>query len=199
MPPHDMIEKSGDQNRTLFFEKDEDGSWRTKNENKSSLSSRSVCENLTEVIMTETAKKKKAPNEPDHTPEMFRFFVDLLEKMFKYDPLQRIKPDDALNHPFVASIVKDQVSSSNKSKSTVSETDETSPNFKGGNNDSSSNLSFGSEQESISRNKSLDVGDISFGVSTRSTSRRGASNRSTSSQQNRGRRVTKSSKQSEKG
>ena len=199
MPPHDMIEKSGDQNRTLFFEKDEDGSWRTKNENKSSLSSRSVCENLTEVIMTETAKKKKAPNEPDHTPEMFRFFVDLLEKMFKYDPLQRIIPDDALNHPFVASIVKDQVSSSNKSKSTVSETDETSPNFKGGNNDSSSNLSFGSEQESISRNKSLDVGDISFGVSTRSTSRRGASNRSTSSQQNRGRRVTKSSKQSEKG
>lgn len=37
--------------------------------------------------------------------EEFRF-LDLVSKMLKFDPLKRITPDEALNHPFFTQMVE---------------------------------------------------------------------------------------------
>lgn len=193
MPPHDMIEKSADQTRSLFFEKYDDGSWNLKDEQESFQSKLSVHESLTEVIQTEKVKKKKfTPNEAGQSSDLLFLFVDLLQKIFVYDPALRIKPDEALNHPFVANI-----RSSVRNKSSASENDDTNHNFKRGANDGSGDLSSKMEQDSLSRNKSFDTSDMSSGVSTRSATRRVTADRSLGSPRSRTRRATKSGKQSE--
>lgn len=40
--------------------------------------------------------------EPNHTPNDYAQFIDLLEKMLAYDPEKRITPMQALHHPFLA-------------------------------------------------------------------------------------------------
>ncbi len=57
---------------------------------------------LMEIISAETHRKKKyPPSETGNSPRNYELFVDLIHRMLTYDPRKRIRPDEALNHPFV--------------------------------------------------------------------------------------------------
>jgi serine/threonine protein kinase len=57
---------------------------------------------LMEVIRAETSRKKKyPPSETGNSPRNYELFVDLIHRMLAYDPRKRIKPEEAMNHPFV--------------------------------------------------------------------------------------------------
>jgi len=57
---------------------------------------------LMEIISAETHRKKKyPPSETGNSPRNYELFVDLIHRMLTYDPRKRIKPEEALNHPFV--------------------------------------------------------------------------------------------------
>lgn len=57
---------------------------------------------LSEVIRADSTRKKKYPtSETGNSPQNYELFVDLIHQMLAYDPRQRIRPEDALNHPFV--------------------------------------------------------------------------------------------------
>ena len=38
--------------------------------------------------------------DPGHNPEDYAKFIDLIERMLAYDPKNRIRPEQALTHPF---------------------------------------------------------------------------------------------------
>mmetsp|Transcript_22305 Transcript_22305/g.25833 ORF Transcript_22305/g.25833 Transcript_22305/m.25833 type:complete len:651 (+) Transcript_22305:782-2734(+) len=57
---------------------------------------------LMDIISAETHRKKKyPPSETGNSPHNYKLFVDLIHRMLTYDPRKRIKPEEALNHPFV--------------------------------------------------------------------------------------------------
>jgi serine/threonine protein kinase len=57
---------------------------------------------LMEVIRAESHRKKKyPPSETGNSPQNYEDFVDLIHRMLAYDPQQRIKPTEALEHPFI--------------------------------------------------------------------------------------------------
>jgi dual specificity tyrosine-phosphorylation-regulated kinase 1 len=123
MVPDRMLDQAGDQTKLQFFEKgksklDKDN-WKlrqTKKASKSESSSSSQQEkpkqpvvpsldpiaSLTEVITAGSRQKKKfPPSEAHNSPRNYALFVDLVYKMLAYEPSERIKPQEALNHPFV--------------------------------------------------------------------------------------------------
>jgi dual specificity tyrosine-phosphorylation-regulated kinase 1 len=124
MVPEHMLDQSNDQHRLQFFERrraptgrDE---WAVKQQNtgasraasssspaqqaKQVVPSPDPIASLTEVIRAETHRKKKhPPSETGNSPRNYDMFVDLIYRMLSYDPRERIKPDDALNHPFISS------------------------------------------------------------------------------------------------
>lgn len=109
MMPTNIIERCSNQNRDQFFDKNGSG-WIVKNkENSSEISKPSLKPpnadyrtSLAEVIMSETMKKKKNPqNEPEHSAHNYELFVDLIYRMLAYDPALRISPSEALKHPFI--------------------------------------------------------------------------------------------------
>jgi len=66
------------------------------------IPSENAVTSLMEVISAETQRKKKyPPSETGNSPRNYELFVDLIHKMLTYDPRKRIKPEEALNHPFV--------------------------------------------------------------------------------------------------
>jgi dual specificity tyrosine-phosphorylation-regulated kinase 1 len=59
---------------------------------------------LMELIRTGNRQKKKfPPSEAYNSERNYEMFVDLVHKMLSYEPSERIKPFDALNHPFLVS------------------------------------------------------------------------------------------------
>mmetsp|Transcript_7946 Transcript_7946/g.11823 ORF Transcript_7946/g.11823 Transcript_7946/m.11823 type:complete len:657 (-) Transcript_7946:66-2036(-) len=104
MPPVEMIEKSSDQNRLQFFRRNNDSMWVSKSDvgiNASRTSTQNTAhQSLTEVITAERSKKNKS-GDPNHSPQLYAQFVDLIQKMFIYEPAARITPDEALMHPFI--------------------------------------------------------------------------------------------------
>jgi serine/threonine protein kinase len=59
---------------------------------------------LMEVIGAETNRKKRFPqSETGNSTRNYELFVDLIYRMLSYDPEKRIKPEAALNHPFITS------------------------------------------------------------------------------------------------
>ena len=118
MVPMTMVEKADDQHRLQFFERISNRSgredWVVKQQASSSrgggaapddtvvVPSINPIATLTEVIRGDATRKKKYPvNETGNSPVNYELFVDLIHSMLAYDPLQRIKPEDALNHPFI--------------------------------------------------------------------------------------------------
>ncbi|GMI13914.1 hypothetical protein TrLO_g4365 [Triparma laevis f. longispina] len=102
--PNEMIEKSPVNNRSVFFDHTADG-WKMKNPPKSS-SSRGKYQletrSLSEIIGADTGGPRgQRLNEDGHSPQHYAIFVDLVQKMLHYDPAERIKPADALRHPFI--------------------------------------------------------------------------------------------------
>ena len=66
------------------------------------IPSKSPTRSLMEIISAETHRKKKyPPSETGNSPRNYELFVDLIHRMLTYDPRQRIKPEEALHHPFV--------------------------------------------------------------------------------------------------
>ena len=66
------------------------------------IPSESPARSLMEIISAETHRKKKyPPSETGNSPRNYELFVDLVHRMLTYDPQKRIKPEEALNHPFV--------------------------------------------------------------------------------------------------
>jgi len=66
------------------------------------IPSESPATSLMEIISAETHRKKKyPPSETGNSPRNYELFVDLIHRMLTYDPRKRIKPEEALNHPFV--------------------------------------------------------------------------------------------------
>lgn len=66
------------------------------------IPSESPARSLMEIISAETHRKKKyPPSETGNSPRNYELFVDLIHRMLTYDPRKRIKPEEALNHPFV--------------------------------------------------------------------------------------------------
>lgn len=58
---------------------------------------------LMQVIRAETHRKKKyPPSETGNSPQNYELFVNLIHRMLTYDPKIRIKPEEAMNHPFLA-------------------------------------------------------------------------------------------------
>ena len=66
------------------------------------IPSENPARSLMEIISAETHRKKKyPPSETGNSPRNYELFVDLIHRMLTYDPRKRIKPEEALNHPFV--------------------------------------------------------------------------------------------------
>ena len=127
MVPTHMLDQANDHHRLQFFERGRDAQWAIKqvntgtSRNSSSSSqqqqqqqqgqqsskqvvvpSRDPIASLTEVIKAETHRKKKyPPSETGNSPRNYELFVDLIFRMLSYDPRQRIKPEEALNHAFI--------------------------------------------------------------------------------------------------
>ena len=130
-----MLDQAGDSHRLQFFEKVIDPAtgetrWNIKQYNDRSSSrgggsasspqpskpsdgavvvvpSSDPVASLTEVIQAETHRKKKTqPTESGNSQRNYQLFVDLIYKMLTYDPRYRIKPEDALKHPFITELSK---------------------------------------------------------------------------------------------
>jgi serine/threonine protein kinase len=125
MVPNAMLENASDQHRLQFFEKKiavgGTEEWAVRQVRTSSSSSRPSSSqqqqqqpkqivvpsrdpvaSLTEVICSETHRKKKfPPSEARNTAHNYELFIDLVHRMLAYDPKARIKPHEALNHPFI--------------------------------------------------------------------------------------------------
>jgi dual specificity tyrosine-phosphorylation-regulated kinase 1 len=122
--PNHLIMKAPEQNRNQFFEQVptsgfgggfgggfKSTSWRLRSVNpsgKESSSSRSRSSNatLSEIIGAETGGPRgQRLSEEGHTPANYAVFVDLVSRMLDYDPDTRIKPEEALRHPFIEQIL----------------------------------------------------------------------------------------------
>ena len=115
-----MLDKANDTHRLQFFERvrssftDRD-EWCIKQTNTSSSSrggsssanrqqsdNTAVVEPSTDPIASlSKVIKKHPPSESGNSPRNYQLFVDLVYRMLAYDPAERIKADEALNHPFI--------------------------------------------------------------------------------------------------
>ena len=120
-----MLEQASDQHRLQFFEKKTEmgqDQWVIRQESTGQTSrhptpqstqekqskeiiipSEDPIASLTEVIKAENSRKKKyPPSETGNSPQNYQLFVDLIHRMLAYDPKDRIRPGEALKHPFIA-------------------------------------------------------------------------------------------------
>lgn len=121
MVPDSMLERSSDQIKSQFFVRsrlpsgEEEWTIRQVKQPKSGESpaeppeqlivpSRDPIASLTEVITAGSRQKKKFPqSEAYNSQRNYELFIDLVYKMLAYEPSQRITPEEALEHPFIAS------------------------------------------------------------------------------------------------
>lgn len=119
MVPKQMLEKSSDSVKLQFFEKTKSVSgqdeWSVKQTKQSSSKSDAPVEpkeivipstdpiaSLSAVITAGNRQKKKfPPSEAYNSQRNYELFIDLVYKMLAYNPEDRIKPDEAMNHPFI--------------------------------------------------------------------------------------------------
>lgn len=131
MVPFSMLDKANDQHRLQFFDRVRRSSgreeWVIKQQQNASSSrgggasaaspsspnpgsvvvipSTDPIATLTEVIRADSTRKKKYPtSETGNSPQNYELFVDLVHQMLAFDPRQRIRPDDALSHPFITEL-----------------------------------------------------------------------------------------------
>jgi dual specificity tyrosine-phosphorylation-regulated kinase 1 len=120
MVPMHMLEQASDTHRLQFFEKaktdagveewtirqvpaSSSSSPRTSSSPKKIVPGKDPIKSITDVVGADTTRKKKhPPSETGNSPRNYELFVDLVYKMLTYDPRHRIKPEEALEHPFIA-------------------------------------------------------------------------------------------------
>lgn len=100
MVPHDVIESMEDEKRNDYhFERSLDGSWvlgRRENQNERIMPSTDPKTSLKDIF-----RNKKGSSELQENINEYDIFIDLIYKMLTYRPDERIRPDDALRHPFI--------------------------------------------------------------------------------------------------
>jgi dual specificity tyrosine-phosphorylation-regulated kinase 1 len=123
MVPDGMLDRGGDQTKLQFFEqvrtasgrsvwtirqtkrptsKSDSSSTQQEQPTKTVVPSTDPIASLTEVITAGSRQKKKfPPSEAHNSPRNYQLFVDLVYQMLAYEPSERIKPHEALNHPFI--------------------------------------------------------------------------------------------------
>ena len=119
MVPDAMLERSSDQIKSQFFERNMTGSrpeWQVRQTKPTKSGDTTPAEapkqpivpstdpirSLTEVVTAGTRQKKKfPPSEAYNSQRNYELFIDLVYKMLAYEPSERIKPEQALEHPFI--------------------------------------------------------------------------------------------------
>ena len=127
MVPDDMLAAAGGERRDQFFQRGPDGTWTVRaaaapdpdpggsaaaaaaaGGAASSLPavvvpSADPTRSLRAAVTREAGRKKRhASDDPHHSARQYDSFVDLVRRMLAYRPAERLRPDDALAHPFVA-------------------------------------------------------------------------------------------------
>lgn len=102
MVPTDMIERASETPKSQFFERiglpGEHERWVIRQSN--TIPSDDPIKSLREVI---GAQRNRTSSESGNTPENYKMFVDLINRMLAYEPEERISPEEALQHPFILS------------------------------------------------------------------------------------------------
>ena len=124
MVPPEMLDRSSSTVKSQFFEKKTNTAgqeeWRIRQTKKSAKSETSSSPteatdpkdpivpstrpiaSLTEEITAGNRQKKKfPPSEVYNSQRNYELFIDLVYKMLAFKPEERIKPTEALNHPFI--------------------------------------------------------------------------------------------------
>jgi len=129
MVPDDMLDRSNDHTRSQFFDKKKgqrewtlrqqkesksDGKETSKQPQEFVAPSTDPIASLTEVVTAGAQQKKKyPPSEAHNSQRNYELFVDLVYKMLAYNPEERIKPPDALEHPFLTMVETSTTSARN--------------------------------------------------------------------------------------
>mmetsp|Transcript_30538 Transcript_30538/g.63763 ORF Transcript_30538/g.63763 Transcript_30538/m.63763 type:complete len:676 (-) Transcript_30538:398-2425(-) len=121
MMPTDMLDRSTDHIRYQFFDRKKgqrewtlrqtkegkDGKESSKQQQSQDIivPSTDPIATLTDVVTAGAQQKKKyPPSEAHNSQRNYELFIDLVYKMLSYNPEERIKPEDALEHPFLTMV-----------------------------------------------------------------------------------------------
>lgn len=101
MPPDEMIHQVSKKRQRKFFQK-RDGKWTIKQskggKTKSITPSNNPMASLKEAISRACRNKEKSKGDNDG-------FVEMILQMLTYQPQNRIRPDQSLQHPFIVETV----------------------------------------------------------------------------------------------
>ncbi|GMT36445.1 hypothetical protein PFISCL1PPCAC_27742, partial [Pristionchus fissidentatus] len=112
IPPIELLDKAPKTRK--YFEKRDDGSYgvyRNKDTAYRPPGSRSLAEILG---VTTGGPRGRRTNEPGHTVEDYSKFKDLIKRMLRYDPKQRIPPHYAIRHPFLRKSKEEEIQRSSQ-------------------------------------------------------------------------------------
>jgi dual specificity tyrosine-phosphorylation-regulated kinase 1 len=113
MVPEDMLLRADEQHRRQFFEQKE-GRWTIKQKPPDAAAastyrpstpivpSGNPIASLKDVVEKEASRKKKySSSDAEMAARQNSLFVDLIYRMLAFKPTDRIRPDQALEHPFI--------------------------------------------------------------------------------------------------
>lgn len=115
MIPDNIMDQTNDHTKQQFFEKPRGSTRWTVKQTKDSKPDTAAAQgprvvpsvdpiaSLTEVITAGARQKKKYPHEAQNSARNYELFIDLVYRMLSYEPKERIKPQEALEHPFITS------------------------------------------------------------------------------------------------
>jgi len=114
MIPREMIDKSPEKHRVQFFDQSSNQSdvWLLKQKAGDSggprkstarlLSRSEISRSLSDIVgANDGGPRSSRRDEAGHTPADYGLFINLIQRMLEYDPSGRIKPEEALRHPFI--------------------------------------------------------------------------------------------------
>ncbi|KAL7536262.1 hypothetical protein ACHAXR_007051 [Thalassiosira sp. AJA248-18] len=109
MVPDDMLQRADEHHRLQFFEQI-DGRWTIKQKASETASrpstpivpSENPIASLKDVVEKEANRKKRySPSDAEHSARQYDLFVDLIYRMLAFKVSDRIRPAEALEHPFI--------------------------------------------------------------------------------------------------
>ena len=102
MVPNNMLKKTEKQNLEQFFEQ-QGGSWTIRQTSDASQTrpSSPIIPSQNPIASLKAVFANQQQQQPDRAQD-YDSFVDMIFRMLTYDPKRRIRPEDALKHPFIA-------------------------------------------------------------------------------------------------
>lgn len=115
--PQAMLNRASNTIKVQFFTPDDQGTWTIRQTRKPKpgeedekppskpiVPSSDPTASLSKIVTTPSRQKRKYPAaEAYNSQHNYELFIDLVSKMLAYEPADRIKPCDALEHPFIVS------------------------------------------------------------------------------------------------